>query len=158
MNRKKIYNPESTENVNDRKIFGGDPTGIFELNNIKYQWAYNLWEVMLNNTWFPKEVDMTKDIQDYKNLTEDEKTEFNTLMKSNDPIAMRWALKGLKASYLENTPGEVRTIHGTTPNSAPGVKPYASFDEYVDDIKKPEYKKDPKFRALVDKRLEISDI
>ena len=34
--RKRIYNPESTESVNNRKIFGGNPTGIFELNNIKY--------------------------------------------------------------------------------------------------------------------------
>ena len=77
MNRKKIYNPESTESVNDRKIFGGNPTGIFELNNIKYQWAYNLWEVMLNNTWFPKEVDMTRDVNDYKNLTSDEKDAYD---------------------------------------------------------------------------------
>jgi ribonucleoside-diphosphate reductase beta chain len=77
MDRKKIYNPESKENVNDRKIFGGNPTGIFELNNIKYQWAYNLWEVMLNNTWFPKEVDMTKDVNDYKNLTAAEKEAYD---------------------------------------------------------------------------------
>ncbi len=77
MKRKNIYNPESTESVNDRKIFGGNPTGIFELNNIKYQWAYNLWEVMLNNTWFPKEVDMTRDVNDYKNLTEAEKTAYD---------------------------------------------------------------------------------
>jgi len=77
MNRKNIYNPNSTENVNDRKVFGGDPTGIFELNNIKYQWAYNLWEMMLNNTWFPKEVDMTRDVNDYKNLTDNEKTAYD---------------------------------------------------------------------------------
>ncbi|MEA3372657.1 MAG: ribonucleotide-diphosphate reductase subunit beta [Campylobacterota bacterium] len=77
MNRKKIYNPESQEHVNDRQIFGGDPTGIFELNNIKYQWAYNLWEMMLNNTWFPKEVDMTRDVTDYKNLTETEKAAYD---------------------------------------------------------------------------------
>jgi len=77
MNRKKIYNPESTEDVNDRRVFGGNPTGIFELNDIKYQWAYNLWEVMLNNTWFPKEVDMTKDVNDYKNLTNSEKDAYD---------------------------------------------------------------------------------
>ncbi len=77
MNRKQIYNPDSTENVNDRKIFGGNPTGIFELNKIKYQWAYNLWEMMLNNTWFPKEVDMTRDVNDYKNLTENEKKAYD---------------------------------------------------------------------------------
>ncbi len=77
MNRKKIYNPESSENVNDRRIFGGNPTGIFELNDIKYQWAYNLWEMMLNNTWFPKEVDMTRDVSDYKQITDVEKAAYD---------------------------------------------------------------------------------
>jgi len=77
MQRKKIYNPDSTESVNDRKIFGGDPTGLFELNNIKYQWAYNLWDMMLNNTWFPKEVDMTADVRDYKQLTDAEKRAYD---------------------------------------------------------------------------------
>ena len=77
MNRKKIYNPNSHESVNERKIFGGDPTGIFELNKIKYQWAYNLWEIMLNNTWFPKEVDMTTDARDYKLLTDQEKNSYD---------------------------------------------------------------------------------
>ncbi|PLY10986.1 MAG: ribonucleotide-diphosphate reductase subunit beta [Sulfurimonas sp.] len=77
MNRKKIYNPESNENVNDRRIFGGNPTGIFELNDIKYQWAYNLWEMMLNNTWFPKEVDMTRDVSDYKQITDMEKDAYD---------------------------------------------------------------------------------
>ncbi len=77
MKRKQIYNPASTERVNERQIFGGDPTGLFELNNIKYQWAYNLWEVMLNNTWFPKEVDMTRDANDYKMLSDAEKVAYD---------------------------------------------------------------------------------
>ena len=80
MNRKKIYNPNSTEKTSERRIFGGDPTGIFELNDIKYQWAYNLWEVMLNNTWFPKEVDMTQDVSDYKRLTDSEKTAYDKVL------------------------------------------------------------------------------
>jgi ribonucleoside-diphosphate reductase beta chain len=78
--RKKVYNPESLESVSSRKIFGGDPTGIFELNKIKYQWAYNLWDVMLNNTWFPKEVDMTKDVHDYKMLTSAEKSAYDKVL------------------------------------------------------------------------------
>ena len=53
--RKLIYNPQSDEVVNDRRIFGGNPTAIFELNKIKYQWAYNTWRIMLANTWFPEE-------------------------------------------------------------------------------------------------------
>ena len=77
MQRKKVYNPESNEGVNQRQIFGGNPTGIFELNKIKYQWAYKLWDIMLNNTWFPKEVDMTGDVRDYKNLSEPEKRAYD---------------------------------------------------------------------------------
>ena len=80
MERKKIYNPESEETTSERKIFGGNPTGIFELNDIKYQWAYNLWEMMLNNTWFPKEVDMTRDVNDYKHLTDAEKSAYDKVL------------------------------------------------------------------------------
>ncbi|MCE3047363.1 ribonucleotide-diphosphate reductase subunit beta [Helicobacter kayseriensis] len=72
--RKKIYNPNSIESVNERRIFGGDPTSMFDLNKIKYQWAYNLWKVMLANTWFPEEVNMNADKRDYNGgLTTQEK-------------------------------------------------------------------------------------
>jgi ribonucleoside-diphosphate reductase beta chain len=78
INKKEIYNPESKEETKDRKVFGGNPTGIFELNDIKYQWAYNLWETMLNNTWFPKEVNMVADSRDYKEaLSDKEKNSFD---------------------------------------------------------------------------------
>jgi len=80
MERKKIYNPDSDEKTADRKIFGGNPTGIFELNDIKYQWAYNLWEMMLNNSWYPKEVDMTRDVNDYKHLTDAEKSAYDKVL------------------------------------------------------------------------------
>jgi ribonucleoside-diphosphate reductase beta chain len=78
--RKKIYNPNSKETTSQRKIFGGDPTGIFELNDIKYQWAYNLREMMLNNSWYPKEVDMTRDVNDYKHLTDAEKSAYDKVL------------------------------------------------------------------------------
>ncbi|MDE7216982.1 MAG: ribonucleotide-diphosphate reductase subunit beta, partial [Helicobacter sp.] len=74
LQRKKIYNPFSKESVNERKIFGGNPTSIFELNKIKYQWAYQLWKTMLANTWFPEEVNMNPDKKDYNGgLTSAEK-------------------------------------------------------------------------------------
>ena len=50
-------------------LINGLTSGVLQLNSVKYQWAYNLWEVMLNNTWFPKEVDLTKDVLDYKKLS-----------------------------------------------------------------------------------------
>ena len=39
--------------------------------------------MMLNNTWFPKEVDMTRDVNDYKHLTTDEKRQKATYVIDN---------------------------------------------------------------------------
>lgn len=77
LNERKLYNPDSKETPATQKLFGGDPSGIINMNKIKYQWAYNLWEMMLNNTWFPKEVNMTEDAKDYKDLTIQEKTAYD---------------------------------------------------------------------------------
>lgn len=33
--------------------------------------------MMLNNTWFPKEVDMTRDVSDYKQITDVEKAAYD---------------------------------------------------------------------------------
>ncbi|GHP91090.1 ribonucleoside-diphosphate reductase subunit beta [Helicobacter pylori] len=73
VSRKKIYNPNSTESVNERKIFGGNPTSMFDLNKIKYQWANHLWKTMLANTWFAEEVSMNDDKRDYLKLSTEEK-------------------------------------------------------------------------------------
>ncbi|WP_100976360.1 ribonucleotide-diphosphate reductase subunit beta [Helicobacter pylori] len=73
VSRKKIYNPNSTESVNERKIFGGNPTSMFDLNKIKYQWADHLWKTMLANTWFAEEVSMNDDKRDYLKLSSEEK-------------------------------------------------------------------------------------
>lgn len=76
--RKRIYNPNSEEEVQDRKIFGGNPTSMFDLNKIKYKWAQNLWKLMLANTWFPEEVNMNSDKKDYESkLTENEKLAYD---------------------------------------------------------------------------------
>lgn len=68
LNRKKIYNPNSKEQVSRRQVFGGQPTAMFDLNKIKYQWAYDLWTIMLANTWFPSEVNMQLDAKDYQTV------------------------------------------------------------------------------------------
>lgn len=74
MQRKRIYNPSSTESLSDRMVFNGNPHGILNFTKAKYSWALQLWDIMEANTWFPKEVDTTKDVMDYKlNLTIAEK-------------------------------------------------------------------------------------
>ena len=78
--KKVIYNPDSTESLNDRRIFGGNPDGMLNFTKPKYTWATNLWDTMEANTWFPKEVQMTGDTKDYKYLTPPEKRMYDLVL------------------------------------------------------------------------------
>jgi ribonucleoside-diphosphate reductase beta chain len=44
--KKTIYNPESTETINDRRTFGGNPDGMLNFTKAKYEWALNLCDTM----------------------------------------------------------------------------------------------------------------
>ena len=77
---KTIFNPESKESLNDRKIFGGNPDGMINFTKMKYQWALNLWDTMEANTWFPREVQMTADAKDYKLLSSAEKRMYDLVL------------------------------------------------------------------------------
>lgn len=70
---KELFNELCPQGMTTTSLINGKTSGVINLNGIKYQWAYNLWEVMLNNTWFPKEVDMTRDPGEYKKLSPSEK-------------------------------------------------------------------------------------
>ena len=80
MGRKTIYNPDSKETFNERRIFGGNPDGMINFTKVKYQWALNLWDMMEANTWFPREVQMTGDAKDYKYLTVAEKRMYDLVL------------------------------------------------------------------------------
>lgn len=77
--RKKLFNPEGDDSVKNRKIIGGDTTNLFNLNNIKYNWAKDLYRLMMGNFWVPEKVDLTQDVNDYKELTDEETTAFNAI-------------------------------------------------------------------------------
>jgi ribonucleoside-diphosphate reductase beta chain len=79
-NKKIIYNPNSSENLNDRRVFGGNPDGMLNFTKAKYDWALKLWDTMEGNTWFPKEVQMTQDSKDYKFLTPAEKRMYDLVL------------------------------------------------------------------------------
>ncbi|MDD2697740.1 MAG: ribonucleotide-diphosphate reductase subunit beta [Arcobacteraceae bacterium] len=80
MDKKIIYNPESQENLNDRRTFGGNPDGMINFTRCKYEWALKLWDMMEANTWFPREVQMTGDAKDYKYLTPAEKRMYDLVL------------------------------------------------------------------------------
>ena len=80
MDRKTIYNPDSKEGLNARRVFGGNPDGMINFTRAKYEWAVKLWDTMEANTWFPREVQMTQDAKDYKYLTPAEKRMYDLVL------------------------------------------------------------------------------
>lgn len=77
---KKLMDLDCPPGVTSTGIIHGKTSGVIEHPSIRYQWAYNLWELMLNNTWFPKEVDLTGDVNQYKNLIPSEKSMYNKVL------------------------------------------------------------------------------
>lgn len=80
LQKKKMFNPYGNDLVSKRTIIKGDTTNLFNLNNVKYKWASNLYRIMVANFWIPEKVDLSNDIEDYKNLTEDEKKSFDGII------------------------------------------------------------------------------
>ncbi len=63
-------------------------TGISEgllLKPIQYQWAYDLYNQAVANTWFPHEIQLGEDLSDFKKMTEEEKHAVTFLMSYFNP-------------------------------------------------------------------------
>lgn len=80
VDRKKLFNPLGDDSLIGRKIIKGDSTNLFNLNNVKYQWANLLYRNMMGNFWIPEKIDLTQDKNDYGNLTVYEKTAYDGIL------------------------------------------------------------------------------
>lgn len=82
MERTIIFNPEGDGEVSKRKIVLGNPTNIMELNNVKYQWAFDLYKTMgFTNFWIPEEIPMHEDRKQYeKDLSPYEKRAYEMVL------------------------------------------------------------------------------
>ena len=63
-------------------------TGIQEgilLKPIKYQWAMDLYDQAVANTWFPNEIQLGEDIADFKKMSEEEQYAITFLMSFFNP-------------------------------------------------------------------------
>lgn len=80
LRQKLIFNENGDDSLENRQLIGGNPTGIANLNSIKYKWASPLWTIMLNNFWIPEKTSLVDDRVTIKQLTPHEMTAFkNTL-------------------------------------------------------------------------------
>ena len=78
--KKKIYDELSLEDINERMVIGGNPSGIINFSKVKFQWASELYDLMLQNTWFPAEVSTSGERKDYTNLTPPEKRMYDLVL------------------------------------------------------------------------------
>lgn len=63
-------------------------TGIQDgliLKPIKYQWAYDLYQQAVANTWFPNEIQLGQDLSDWKKMSADERYALTFLMSYFNP-------------------------------------------------------------------------
>jgi ribonucleoside-diphosphate reductase beta chain len=76
----KVFNPTGSDIAVERKSFGGNSTGIINLNNVKYQWAIDLWRQMREQFWVAEKFDLSLDKIDYNNLTPEEQRGFDGIL------------------------------------------------------------------------------
>jgi len=63
-------------------------TGISEgllLKPIRYDWAFDLYNQAVANTWFPHEIQLGEDLADFKKMTDEEKHAVTFLMSYFNP-------------------------------------------------------------------------
>ena len=80
LEKKKLFNPEGSDDIANRKIIGGNTTNLFNLNNVKYKWTQELYRVMMGNFWVPEKVDLSSDVTSYKELTKYEVKAFDGIL------------------------------------------------------------------------------
>lgn len=80
MQRKKLFNIEGNDNIADRKMIAGNVTNLFNLNNVKYQWANKLYRLMMENFWIPEKVSLFDDKRSYDELTPAEQNAYDGIL------------------------------------------------------------------------------
>lgn len=66
-------------------ILGSGLRDGLQLKPVRYQWAMDLYDQAVANTWFPNEVQLVQDLADFKKLTEEEKLALKTVISYLNP-------------------------------------------------------------------------
>lgn len=89
----------NAEIINKRRVINGEDDGLMQLSPLKHQFADTCFQQMLQNTWTPQEVSLTKDAEMWnspKDLTEQERTIYKR------SLAFVSNLDGLQTNNLIN--------------------------------------------------------
>ena len=71
--------------VDGKGILGSGLRDGLHLKPVRYQWAMDLYDQAVANTWFPNEVQLVQDLADFKKLTDEEKHALKTVISYLNP-------------------------------------------------------------------------
>ncbi len=81
MKQNKIFNPKGDDTPSQRTIIKGNSTGLFNLGDVKYTWAQQMYQVMIGNFWVPEKVSgLPDDATMYKKLSSAEKKAYRGII------------------------------------------------------------------------------
>ena len=91
-----------------------------------------------------------------ENMSEEEKTAYNTAVNSKDLETAKLAVVGLKAKFERANGNEPNLLEGK--GTVSGEKGYASWAEVTRAMSDERYSKDPAYQAMVQEKLANSDL
>ena len=123
----------STDIINSRRLIMGPHNELMAVSPLKHKWAWDILDVMEKNTWFPREIDLSRDIVDYRfRLTDAERNMYDKA------LAFLSNLDGIQFNNLTNNIGRFITspevsmcIARQAWEEAVHVKSYAAMIEAV---------------------------
>lgn len=75
-----IFNPDGDDTIENRSIWFGNTTNLMQLNDVRFPWTVSLYQQMRENFWIPQRIDITQDMTDYTNLTNDERYAYEGIL------------------------------------------------------------------------------
>lgn len=78
LQKRKLY--DVTAPNRSTKIINGESSNVLNWDDIAYPWAYPMYKNMLANFWIPSEVNMTNDIKQWSQLTDQERETFQKII------------------------------------------------------------------------------
>lgn len=124
MKQRLVFDPQGDDSLENRKIIGGNSTGIANLNSVKYAWASKLYKIMLNNFWIPEKVSLVDDRTTIKELTPDE------MSALKNTLSFLIALDSMQTANLPNLSSYI---------SAPEINAIFTLQEFQEQIHSQSY-------------------
>lgn len=103
VSKKVLWNPEGDEAL-EETLIQGNPTGMLNFNASRYSWADKLFKQMLDNTWFPEEVDTSNEKRAYASLSKEQQRMFDLVfaqLSFNDSLQAENLVDNLNG-YITN--------------------------------------------------------